>query len=249
MLLTRSRIPILALGLIALFAFVLLFTGKQVDAGDSVGDVTVVAGFEGVLGIGAVPAAAGTEWVWTGQGDQLKMVVFLGAGLTNIAEIEVFVQPTILNTQPVFSQRPTAGGVFPTGTNIAFIGTVPTTRQIGAGDPFVVGGVLPLVPGTTIVGIHLVDVDDNDIVQSATPTAVPVSADITSPASAPPSEDGGGPVIAQPLPTAEAQPTPTPPTTGDLAPGSGLLLPILLVGFLMILAGGVYLARDRRLKS
>ena len=240
MLLTSSRIPIIITGLIAFFAIVLLFTVGQVNAGDSTGEVTDAADFEDGLGM-----AAGSDWNWTGQGNQMKVVVFLAPALNNITEIEVYVEPTTTDIKQVFSQRPTAGGAFPTGVNIAFIGTVPATRQIGAGAPFVVGGVLPLVPGTTIVGIHLVDSTDTDIVRSAAPPSNGL-VDLTTPATAPPPADEDK-VFAEPLVT--PPPEASPPPTGDLAPGPGLVLPILLVGFLLILAGGVYLARDRRLRS
>ena len=52
-------------------------------------------------------------------------------------------------------------------------------------------------------------------------------------------------------PPAQAIATATPvglPPTGDVSPGSGLLLGLLLAGFLMIVAGGTYLVQSRRNK-
>ncbi len=52
-------------------------------------------------------------------------------------------------------------------------------------------------------------------------------------------------------PPLQVIPTSTPvglPTTGDVSPSSGLLLGLLLAGFLMIVAGGTYLAQSRRNK-
>ena len=176
-----------------------------------------------------VPAALG--WNWTGQTDQLKIVVDIDPAMAPVHKIDVFV-----NNVLAFSQSPTAGGAFPTGVDFGFIGTVANLA-------------VPLTPGVTPVKIHLVGADGvTDVVRSANPANIGL-VDLTTPASAPPAEDGGGTVIAQPLATATPAPSPTPPAAGDLAPGSGLLLPMLLVGFLMILTGGVYLARDRRLKS
>jgi hypothetical protein len=49
-------------------------------------------------------------------------------------------------------------------------------------------------------------------------------------------------VTATPTATATAEA----PPTGDFAPGSGLLLGLILVGFLLIAAGGTYMAQSRR---
>jgi hypothetical protein len=172
-----------------------------------------------------VPAALG--WNWTGQGNQLKVVVDIDATMAPVTKIDVFVNNA---ATPSFSQSPTAGGAFPAGVDIGFIGTV-------------AGLATPLTPGVTPVKIHLVGANGLDIVRSANPANIGL-VDMTTPAAAPPAADEDK-VFAEPLP----QPTPMPPPTGDLTPGPGLVLPILLVGFLLILAGGVYLARDRRLKS
>ena len=177
-----------------------------------------------------IPAALG--WNWTGQIDQLKIVVDIDPAMAPIHKIDVFV-----NNVLAFSQSPTAGGAFPTGVDFGFIGTVANLAA-------------PLTDGVTPVKLHFVGADGvTDVVRSANPANIGLVDVINTPASAPPSEDGGGGVIAGPLPTAIPEASPTPPPTGGLAPGSGLLLPMLLVGFLMILAGGVYLARDRRLRS
>ena len=239
MLLTKSRIPIVITGIIALSSFALIIIAGQVNAGDSRGDLTTaaldIANFED-----GKPIGAGTGWDWTGEGNVMKVAIFLDAAVTNIAEIEVFVEATTTDTQPVFSQRPTAGGVFPTGVNFGFTLTVPNTRQI-TGQTALVDATsnLPLVPGTTRVGIHLVDANDVDIARSAAPvntTLVDLSAVVVS---APVTEEEDEGAIAPP-------PTPTPPATGDVAPGSGSILGLMLVGLFLILAGGVYLARSRK---
>ena len=51
---------------------------------------------------------------------------------------------------------------------------------------------------------------------------------------------------AQAVGTVTPTATAAPPPTGDLAPGSGLLLGMILVGFLLIAAGSTYMAQSRR---
>ncbi len=58
---------------------------------------------------------------------------------------------------------------------------------------------------------------------------------------------------ATPMPTATPVVTPTatprPPSTGDVTPGSGMVLLMVLVGFILITAGGTYLSQTRRAKA
>ncbi len=247
MLLAKRRIPIIAMGLIALFALVLLVTAKQVSAGDARDNLdTNPNGFEDGIPITGVV----TGWDWVGEGNLIKVAVFLGPTLTNIAEIEVFVEPTTTDTQSVLSQRPTAGGVFPTGVNIVFTGIVSNIRQItGQLDPVVATEILPLVYGTTKVGIHLVDAADTDVRRSAAPVNEGL-VDLTV-ATAPVTGDEGERPIAAPLATATPEPTPTaiPAETGDIAPGSGMLIALMVVGLLLIVGGGVYLTRPHGAKG
>ena len=231
MLLARRRVPIFIAALITLFAVVLLFSIGKVNAGSSVGTLPD-ADFEEGFGM-----AAGTGWDWTGEGNQIKVGVFLAAGLTTIAEIEVFVGDSVItSTVPALSQRPTAGGTYPTGVNIVFAGTI-------------AGLTTALVPGTTKVGIHLADAADADIVRSATPTNTGL-VDLTVPVSAPTTTKP--PVVAQPVgsPTVTPPPaSPTPPPAGDVAPGSSLLLGLMLAGLLLVTVGGVYLLGFRKAKQ
>ncbi|MFC1935274.1 hypothetical protein ACFLX9_00685 [Chloroflexota bacterium] len=58
-------------------------------------------------------------------------------------------------------------------------------------------------------------------------------------------------VGVEPPPQAVGTPTPTPeaPPTGDFDPGSGLVLALVIAGFLLTIAGGVYLTQARRLRN
>ncbi|MCZ6788497.1 MAG: hypothetical protein O7D33_00905, partial [Chloroflexi bacterium] len=213
-----------------------LFSIGKVNAGSSAGALAdppaISAGFEGGLGM-----AAGSGWSWTGDGNQIKVGVFLAGGLTTIAEIEVFVGDAVIaTTAPVLSQRPSAGGVFPTGVNIVFAGTIS-------------GLTTALVPGTTRVGIHLSDAADTDIVRSSVPTNIGL-VDLTVPVTAPSTTKP--PVIAQPVGSPTPIPpseTPTPPAAGDLAPSSSLVLSIMLGGLLLVAVGGVYMVGSRKVKQ
>ena len=231
MLLAKHRIPLFITGLIALFAVVLLFSIERVNAGSSVGTLPD-ADFEEGLGIVGVT----TGWNWTGDGNQIKVGVFLDAALTNVAEIEVFVGDSVTtSTVPSLSKRPTAGGTFPTGVNIVFAGTIS-------------GLTTALVPGTTKVGIHLADAADADIVRSAAPTNTGLDGlDLTVPVSAP--VPTATRVIAQPPGSPTPAASPTPPAAGDVAPSSSMVLGIMLGGLLLVTVGGVYMVGVRRAKQ
>ncbi len=248
MLLAKRRIPIAVMGLIALFALVLLATVYPVNAEDARDNLaTSPSAFEDGIPI----TGAATGWNWLGEGNLMKVGVFLGPALTNIAEIEVYVEPTTTGTQPVFSQAPTAGGFFPTGVNIVFTGIVPNIRQItGQVDPIDATAVLPLVQGTTKVAIHLVDTPGTggtDVRRSAAPinTGLVDLTVQTAPITTGPTERP----IAEPVGTPIATPTTVPPDPGDITPGSGMLIAIMLAGLLLIVAGGVYLTRPHKAKQ
>jgi hypothetical protein len=230
MLLATHRIPILVMGTIVLFTLVLALTVQQAFAGDSTGKIADVSDFEKDKAM-----ASGTEWTWTGEGDQLKVAVYLGSTLTNIAEIEIFVGTDVTTgTAASFSQRPTSGTTFPTLTNFAFIGTVP-------------GLTAAIDNATTKVGIHLVDSADVDVVRSAAKTASPSLADISAPATS--SSSTATKVYAPAAPTATPLPTPIPPPAGGMAPGSGIPFALILVGLALLACSGVYLARPHNTKA
>jgi len=52
----------------------------------------------------------------------------------------------------------------------------------------------------------------------------------------------------EPAPQFVGTPTPEAPPTGDFVPGSGLVLGLIIAGFLLITAGGAYLTQARRLR-
>ncbi|MBI4201537.1 MAG: hypothetical protein HY532_00280 [Chloroflexi bacterium] len=58
-----------------------------------------------------------------------------------------------------------------------------------------------------------------------------------------------GELEATPTATPTATATPKPPGTGDFAPGSGLMLGLLLVGFLMVAGSTAYLLQTRKTKA
>ena len=246
MLLAKRRIPIAVMGLIALFALVLLATVYPVNAEDARDNLdTNPSAFEDGIPI----TGAATGWNWLSEGDLIKVGVFLGPALTNIGEIEVYIEPTTTGTQPVFSQAPTAGGVFATGVNIVFTGIVPNTRQItGQTDPIDASDVLPLVQGTTKVAIHLVDTPGTtgtDVRRSSAPLNTGL-VDLTVQTAPITTERSIAEAISTPIPTPTA--TAVPAETGDITPGSGMLIAMMLAGLLLIGAGGVYLARPHRAK-
>lgn len=57
------------------------------------------------------------------------------------------------------------------------------------------------------------------------------------------------PATPTPTPTATATPTPRPPVTGDFAPSSGMVLGMLIIGFLLVTGGSTYLAQTRKSKA
>lgn len=243
MVLTKYRVPTkIVYAFTALFLAFLVSTGMA-SAGNSTGALSDTSAFENSKAM-----AAGTGWNWTGEDDNIKVAVYLKSDLTTISEIEVFVGSAIASgSKPSFSQKVTSGTVFPTGTNIVFTGKI---AGLSAG----------LVPGTTKVGIHLVNASDTDVVQSAAPantSLVDVTVKVAGPAGATASaiaQPANTPVpapTAVPVPTAKPAPTatPVPPPTGDVSLNSGLAITAVLIGFLMIFMGGMYTVRSRKAKS
>ena len=164
-------------------------------------------------------------WEWESSGNQIRIDIFLDdawAGL--VFGIEAFVNPessadALRNEdEPMYVQRMGSYGSFPTGRSLCFVFS--TSRQVV----------------NDAVGIHLVDRDGDDILIS---DGLHDNLDLT-PASTCTS--------AQPTPQVVRTPTPGAPPTGDFAPGSGLVLGLIIAGFLLITAGGAYLTQARRLR-
>jgi hypothetical protein len=218
----------------ALFLALLVSTGMA-SAGNSTGALSNVANFENSKAM-----ASGTGWNWTGEGDNIKIAVFLASGVSTISEIEVFVGAGIASAStPSLSQKVTSGTVFPTGTNIVFTGKI---TGLTAG----------LNPGTTKVGIHLVNASDTDVVQSAAPAntgLVDLSEKIAWPAGTTTSAIAQPANTPVPAPTAAPTATPVLPATGDLSLNSGLAITAVLIGLLMVSMGGIYTIRSRKARS
>ncbi len=210
MLLTKSRISLVSIGLILLIGFILFLATNR--AGADVGDHQHWAG---TLDPGLV------VWNWDTSGTTVKVDFNIDASLDGqIVEIEIFVEPTT-GTSPIHTQRMGNFGAFPTDQSLSFNfihGTDLTGSTLGIHLLERVGGA-----PVRVVASNLVDV-----------VPLPIAAPLTPPT---------------PTPTTGAPPptmTPEPPPTGDFAPGSGLLLGLMLAGFLLIAAGGTYIAQHRR---
>ncbi len=205
MLLTKSRISLVSIGLILLMGFVTFLFVERAAADD----------WAGTLDPGLV------VWNWDTAGTTVKVDFNIDASLDGqIVEIEVFVEPTT-GTTPIHTQRLGNFGAFPTGQSLSFNfihGTDLTGSTLGIHLMERVGGTPVLVVASNTVGV----------------VPLPIAGPLTPPTATP--------SVFVPLPTV----TPEPPPTGDFAPGSGLLLGLMLVGFLLIAAGGTYMAQHRR---
>jgi len=226
MVLMRNRIPIIATGLILLLAFSLLFFAERARADGATFPFDSNSGDNGNV-----------TWNWTNVGSAVRIDFQIAAAKEGqVFEIEVFLDPstgtpnnlTVRNPgKPIHSQKMGNFGPFPTARGLSFI---------FSSKPELVSG--------SLLGLHLHGPNDAIILTSATQLNDAVNTSsiepIASPLTPPP------PAKATPTPT----PTPTPvvvlPPTGDVSPSSGLLLGLLLAGFLLILAGGTYLVQSRR---
>ncbi|MFC1935272.1 hypothetical protein ACFLX9_00675 [Chloroflexota bacterium] len=217
MFLTKIRAPIVATVFIVLLGFVLAL--GQASADDAAGSIP-----SGDFGDNTA-ANDPIGWEWEGSGNDIRIDIFLDDAWADLVYgIEVFVEPdataaAILQNEdkPMHVQRMGNYGPFPTGRSLCFVFS--TTRQ--AEDS---------------VGIHLTDMDEDDIlISDGLQNLVPFTPASTC-------------ASAQPTPQAVGTPTPTPeaPPTGDFAPGSGLVLALVIAGFLLIIAGGAYLTQARR---
>ena len=229
MVLMRNRIPIIATGLILLLAFSLLFFAERARADGATFPFDSNSGDNGNV-----------TWNWTNVGSAVRIDFQIHANKEGqVFEIEVFLDPstgtpnnaTIRNRgKPIHSQKMGSFGPFPTARGLSFIfSSTPT-----------------LVSGS-LLGLHLHGPNDAIILTSATQLNDAVDTSGIEPFASPLTPPPPAKATATPTPT----PTPTPvvvvlPPTGDVSPSSGLLMGLLLAGFLLILAGGTYLAQSRR---
>ena len=205
MLLTKSRISLISIGLILLMGFATFLFVERAAADD----------WAGTLDPGLV------VWNWDTSGTTVKVDFNIDASLDGqIVEIEIFVEPTT-GTTTIHTQRMGDFGAFPTDQSLSFNfihGTDLTGATLGIHLMERVGGSPVLVVASNAVGV----------------VPLPIAAPLTPPTPTP--------SVVVPFPTA----TPQAPPVGDFAPGSGLLLGLMLVGFLLIAAGGTYMAQHRR---
>ena len=109
MLLTKSRISLVSIGLIFLIGFILFLATDR--AGADVGDHQHWAG---ILNDTSV------VWNWDTSGTTVKVDFNINASLDGeIVEIEIFVEPTT-GTSPIHTQRMGNFGAFPTGQSLSF---------------------------------------------------------------------------------------------------------------------------------
>ena len=213
MLLTKSRISLISIGLILLMGlatFLLVERASADDWGASNDENHFVV------------------WNWDTSGTTVQVDFNIDASLDgDIVEIEIFVD-AVSDTDPIHTQRMGNFGPFPTGQSLSFNflhGTDITSSTLGIHLLERVGGASVLVAASSVVGT--VPLPIADPLTPPTPTPAPTS-------------------TPTPAPTVAPEPEPEPPPTGDFAPGSGLLLGLMLAGFLLIAAGGTYMAQHRR---
>ena len=215
MLLTKSRISLISIGLIFLMGLATFLLVERASA-DNMG----ASNSENHLVV----------WNWNTSGTTVQVDFNIAAGLdSDIVEIEIFVD-AVSDTDPIHTQRMGNFGPFPTGQSLSFNflhGTDITSSTLGIHLLERVGGVSVLVAASSVVGT--VPLPIADPLTPPTPTPAPTSTPTPAPTSTP-----------------TPAPEPEPPPTGDFAPGSGLLLGLMLAGFLLIAAGGTYMGQHRR---
>ncbi len=243
MLLTKSRVSVVAIAIISLLlvlAFALLRQAAPASASNAGGTIPSV-GF-GDTTVGNVVDA----WDWKANGADMNVYLLLSTATwaNKVFGMEVFIDP-IATSNPVTTQYTGGFGPFPTGQTICFSFT--SSKQPVAGK----------------VGIHLIKNDQakTDLLISPAPlntgllnkSAPCIQAESDAPT---PTPTAAAPTATPtPKPTAtvapSATPTPTtkPPVTGDFTPGSGTLMGLLLAGFVLMTAGSAYLLRTRRARD
>ena len=212
MLLTKSRISLISIGLILLMGLATFLLVERASA-DNMG----ASNYENHLVV----------WNWNTSGTTVQVDFNIDASLDgDIVEIEIFVD-AVSDTKPIHTQRMGNFGPFPTGQSLSFNflhGTDLTGKTLGIHLMERVSGSAVLVAASSVVGVVPAPIADPLTPPTPTPTAS----------------------VSVPTPTVAPEPEPELPPTGDFAPGSGLLLGLMLAGFLLIAAGGTYMAQHRR---
>jgi hypothetical protein len=231
MLLTKSRISVFA-GFILFFALALFVVIDRASADNAAGALPTAFGNT---------ANSTSEWNWQGSGNSGKIDIYLGSGLSNVYSIEVFVEPDISTAaqlknehKPVHTQKMGNFAAFPTEQILTFNFT--STKVLNKSTPTKVGLHLHDKAGATVL-ISNAPLDQGNVDYLSTPTPVTVQS-APAPAATPPA------VVA--VATAVPTPTAAPPATGDVTPGSGLLLAMMLAGLVLIGAGGTFLAQTKQ---
>ena len=206
-------------------------TATSAGLAASISSAISVAGF-GNTTVGNVIDA----WDWNAQGTDMTVNLLLNPAWANtVFGMEVFVAPAA-GDAPVQTQFLGNFGPFPTGRTLCFIFT--TSKQA-----------IKSVP--TSVGIHLIGTAKTDVKLSSpaplntgllTAGAPCIEAESADPT---PTPTASGPAPTPTRPPATATPTSRPPGTGDFTPGSGMLMALLLAGFVLMTAGGAYLLQTR----
>ena len=216
MLLTKSRISLISIGLIHLMGLATFLLVERASA-DNMG----ASNYENHLVV----------WNWNTSGTTVQVDFNIDASLDgDIVEIEIFVD-AVSDTDPIHTQRLGNFGPFPTGQSLSFNflhGTDITDSTLGIHLLERVGGASVLLVASSTVGV----------------VPVPIAAPLTPPTPTPAATATA--TVSVPTPTVAPEPEPEPPPVGDFAPGSGLLLGLMLAGFLLIAAGGTYMAQHRR---
>jgi hypothetical protein len=239
MFLTKSHTPMAVATLILIMGLLMLFVaGPRANADNA--DGPIPGSFGNV-------SQTHTGWSWSGSGTNGQINVFLGSTLAgNVFEIEVFVEPDTSTAavlqgdhKPAHTQVMGNSGAFPTGELLTFGFT--TTKNLNT--------------SSSKVGIHLMGRDSNGDETRLGTSNAPVNSNLLVAPAAPASLVYAPALAAEPWPTPTPTPVPTPtptpvpPPTGDWAPGSGLILAMILAGLLLVVAGGVYLTQSHGVKE
>jgi len=236
MLLTKSRVSVAVFALFSLFlAFAVLGVAERASADNAAGSISG-ASFGDTTSGNTVDA-----WDWNAQGTEMTVTLRLSAARANtVFGLEVFVDPAADDVaaspnpgKPVQTQYLGTYGAFVTEQTVCFIFT--TSKQA--------------IKGTNNVGIHLISNDTAKTSLMVSPAPLNTNL-LTSGGSCIEVESADPtptPALTSPTATAAPVATPTakPPATGDFTPGSGLLMTVLLAGFILIAAGGAYLLQSR----
>lgn len=237
MLLTKSRVSVAVFALISfLLAFTVLGVAERASADNAAGSISD-ASFGNTTSGNVVDA-----WDWNAQGTEMTVTLRLAAARANtVFGVEVFVDPAANDTnaspnpgKPVTTQYLGTYGAFVTEQTVCFIFT--TSKQA--------------IKGTNNVGIHLISNDTAKTSLMVSPAPLNTNL-LTSGSTCIDLASADSTTTTTPAPTATptaapvATPTAKPPTTGDFTPGSGLLMTVLLAGFILIAAGGAYLLQSR----